>query len=160
MNMPTPHLTSRPESIDSCNLFTSNAANPSISHQGKASILVVDDERLVRWFLIQKLAARGYRTEEAEDVASAVAWLDGSTREFDLVLLDMKLPDGDGIDLLARIQELHPSLPVILMTAFGSPEKRQKAVQLGARQFVEKPFDHEVMMTIVEQTLAHPLNQI
>ena len=79
-------------------------------------ILVIDDDRLIRWTLREKLAARGYAVSEAETVAAGLAAV--AADEPDLVLLDVKLPDGRGTDALDEIRRTWPDLPVIIITAY------------------------------------------
>jgi two-component system, NtrC family, response regulator AtoC len=86
----------------------------------KKRILIVDDEKLIRWTLRQKLSEWGYEAGEAETGAAGLKLvLDGPP---DLVLLDMKLPDGRGTDFLEEIRKSWPELPVIMITAFGAIE--------------------------------------
>ena len=81
-----------------------------------ATILVVDDEQLIRWSLTERLTAEGYRVVEAETAAGALAKHDEGV---DLVLLDYRLPDGDGVSVLKRIKERDPDTLVILLTAYS-----------------------------------------
>src|SRR5689334_14507055 len=81
-------------------------------------VLVVDDEPLIRWSLAQTLADRGHVVCEAEDAASTRAAI---SDDFDVLLLDYRLPDSDNLSLLASIRNRAPHAQVIVMTAFGSP---------------------------------------
>jgi len=112
--------------------------------------LVVDDEGLIRWTLRQRLSAAGFSVLEAENGLDAVdAFL---AQRVSIVVVDLALPDLDGLGVLSRIKEVDPTCPVILMTAFGSPEARATAVRLGAAGFVSKPFDLDEMALLVARS--------
>lgn len=113
-------------------------------------ILVVDDEKLIRWSLRQRLEAAGYRVSEADSGAGA---LRRYNRDVDLVLLDYRLPDTDGLAVLRKIRQSRGRAPVILMTAYISPETIREARADGAFEVVPKPFDYEEILQIVAQAL-------
>src|SRR5207249_1615367 len=85
-------------------------------------VLVVDDESLIRWSIAETLADAGHTVIEAGDGATAVQALTASAEPVDAVLLDYRLPDSNDLALLANIRRLSPHSPVILMTAYGTPE--------------------------------------
>jgi DNA-binding NtrC family response regulator len=119
-----------------------------------ARVLVVDDESLVRWSLAETLGASGYEVTEAKDGASAIqafASLRGGT---DVVLLDLRLPDVDDLRILAAMRQLSPEVPVIVMTAFGTPELLNEALRLGAFAVIDKPFDMSAVSPLIERALA------
>ena len=117
-----------------------------------ARILVVDDESSMREFLGIALKRMGYEVDTAESAEKA---LDTCTRtSYDVVLTDIKMPDGlDGVQLLEQLKEADPHLQVILMTAFASVETAVQAVQLGASDYVMKPFKVEEIKVRVEKAV-------
>jgi two-component system, NtrC family, response regulator AtoC len=115
-----------------------------------ATILVVDDEPLIRYALNDRLSADGYRVLEAETAAEAVA---RSGDDVDLVLLDYRLPDGDGLSVLKQIKEHHPDTLVILLTAHQSVELAVEAMRQGAYHYANKPFNLDEISMLVAKAL-------
>jgi DNA-binding NtrC family response regulator len=115
-----------------------------------AKVLVVDDEDLIRWSLRAQLEEGGYSVAEAADGRSA---LEQVSKGVDLVLLDFKLPDTDGLELLRRIREAHPDTVVILMTAHSTVQSAVEAIKGGAFHYVIKPFEVDEMTALVERAL-------
>jgi DNA-binding NtrC family response regulator len=111
---------------------------------------VVDDEALLRMSLRTRLASEGYELLEAGTAAEAFEQL---ASEPDLVLLDLHLPDGDGLAVLRQIKQRSPDTVVILMTAFSSIENAVEAMKLGAFHYVNKPFDLEEIMLLADKAL-------
>ena len=103
-------------------------------------ILIVDDEKLIRWSISQKLAEWNFRTAEAETCGEARKLLEDDL--LDLVVLDVNLPDKKGTDLLEEIKISWPEVPVIMITAYGSIEDAVRAMRLGAFDFITKPIDY------------------
>jgi two-component system, NtrC family, response regulator AtoC len=116
----------------------------------KARILVVDDEALVRWSLSERLESEGYDVSEAD---SGDAALNRIPEGFDLVLLDYRLPDTDGLALLRKIKDFDPDILVILLTAYASVDTAVEAMKLGAYHFASKPFNLDEVCATVERAL-------
>jgi DNA-binding NtrC family response regulator len=118
-------------------------------------VLVVDDERLIRWSIAETLAHLGHTVIEAENGAEAVRALTNPVEPIDAVFLDYRLPDSDDLRLLATIRRLSPRAPVILMTAYGSPEVTSGALELGVYQVMGKPFDlHDLQPLLLKACSA------
>ncbi len=116
-------------------------------------ILVVDDEAALREVLLASLVRRGHDTDGAGGMKAALAALRES--EFDLVLLDIRLGEDDGIALLRRIREEWPQLLVIMMTAFGRIDQAVETLQNGAFDFLEKPFSLSILDIRIEKAERH-----
>jgi len=114
-------------------------------------VLVVDDEKLIRFTLRESLAEEGYVVHEAADLAEAIAVC--ARHRIDCAILDHKLPDGDGFALMTTIQEMHPGVPVILMTAYSTIQKAVEAIRRGAFTYVNKPFETDEMVLNVRKAL-------
>lgn len=109
--------------------------------------LIVDDEPDIRELLELTLGRMGIDTHAAATLEEARTHL--ATSHFDLCLTDMRLPDGDGLDLIEQIQKQHPELPVAMITAHGNMETAVLALKAGAFDFVSKPVDLQALRTLV-----------
>ena len=120
-------------------------------NKAKSQVLIVDDEPDIREVLELTLGRMNLETRTAANVEEAKHLLDGF--KFDLCLTDMRLPDGNGIDLVRFIQEKYPYLPVAVITAFGNMETAIAALKAGAFDFVSKPLDLNDLRNIVRSAL-------
>src|SRR3954469_20511076 len=114
------------------------------------TILVVDDEQLIRWSLSDRLKQEGYRVLEAGTAAEA---LERHAEGVDLVLLDYRLPDGDGLAVLKRIKELNADTLVIMLTAVSTVDTAVEAMKAGAYHYANKPFNLDEIALLVDKAL-------
>ncbi len=126
------------------------------------TLLIVEDEKLVRWSLKEQLFERGYHILEAEDGAGA---REAFTQHLpDLVLLDIKLPDANGLELLEIFQAAEPDIPVLIMTGHGNVEVAIDALHRGASDYIDKPFhldalEHKVAKALEATALTREVRQ-
>jgi len=119
----------------------------------KGQILLVEDDDALRETLVEVLQDRGFAVESASRAAAALELL--GARDFDVVLTDVRMPDGDGIALCERIASAFPSVLVIVMTGFGSVDTAVAAMRVGAYDFLSKPVRGEVVAVALEQAVEH-----
>ncbi len=119
----------------------------------RENVLVVDDEPDIRELLEIALTRMGLNVTTAEDLATARRALNDSAADFSFCLTDMRLPDGNGLDLVEEISDLHPDLPTAVITAHGKVEDAVDALKLGAFDFVSKPVDLDVLRKLVSKAL-------
>ena len=117
----------------------------------KANILVVDDQDSIRHFVSRALEDDGYTVQVTGSVRETRQILDKEMP--DVAILDLKLPDGTGLELLREIKRVQPQVGVILMTAFGELETAVEAMSAGAFWFVKKPFQNEELLALVARAL-------
>ncbi|MCB9896175.1 MAG: response regulator [Planctomycetes bacterium] len=119
------------------------------SRDAKKVVLIVEDEALIRWSLQQRLEEEGLTVLQAADAQAALDYVshDGICG----VLLDLRLPDGSGLDVLREFRKRHTDCPAWIMTAYGTPDAEQEANVLGVNEFISKPFDIE---ELVQKVLA------
>src|SRR5271169_6588565 len=116
------------------------------------AVLIIDDEAAIRESLQTLLEMEGYEIESAATGEDGLACV--GERSFDLILLDLALPDRNGIDLLAELRAVNPEISVIMITAYGTVENAVKAMQAGAVNFVQKPWDNEKLLADVRATIG------
>jgi DNA-binding NtrC family response regulator len=115
------------------------------------TVLIVDDEPLIRWSLTEGLTEGGYTVRQAATGAEARTALGARPGEPLVVLLDLRLPDVTDLSLLREIRERMPQVPVILITAHGTPEDAREARKLGVFRIVSKPFDVTAVVELVAE---------
>ena len=114
-------------------------------------IIVVDDEDLLREFLVDLFEREGYTVRSTTNPREALRMVD--EEGFDLLVTDIKMPEMDGLELLRRVRASHPDLPVVMMTGYGSADNAIQALNLGAFNFVRKPFAVEEILKVVRKGL-------
>lgn len=114
-----------------------------------ATVLIVDDEEIARNFVGEALGDAGYEALEAGNLKEAHKAIDKNAP--DIILLDVMLPDGSGLNLLDRVALENPSPPVILITAYGEVDTAVQAMKKGAQDFLQKPLDLEQVLQAVER---------
>jgi DNA-binding NtrC family response regulator len=117
----------------------------------KQRLLIVDDEKNIRLTLTHTLEMAGYEIETAINGEDALAQLERAT--FDLLLLDLRMPGMDGMEVLRHAARQRPDMPVIIITAHGTIENAVAAIRLGAVDFIQKPFSPQEIQTLVAQVL-------
>ena len=128
----------------------SRPVNNSRSSMG--SVLIIDDEAAIRESLETLLEMEGYAVDSADSGELGLARI--GEHSFDLVLLDLALPDRNGMELLAEIHAQDPQLSIIMITAYGTVENAVRAMQVGAANFIQKPWDNEKLLADVHAAIA------
>jgi len=114
-------------------------------------VLIVEDEKLIRWSLRQKFEARGFDVTDVENASGAREAVANGV--YDLIMLDYKLPDGTGLEVLRDIRKSDDDVVVIMMTAYSSIESAVDAMKLGAYDYVTKPFDMDYVLRTADKAL-------
>ncbi len=122
------------------------------NQEKKIKVLVVDDEDIVRESLQDWLRAYGFDVSTAEDGTRALGLI--HDQEFGVVILDLRLPDMEGTEILKEARKIRPELKAIVLTAFPSKETTIEAVKLGAVEYLVKPFEPEHLVSIINAVLS------
>lgn len=147
------------ENVDEnpCEMMELSVGNFSTSvEKSPRRVLVIDDEPLIRWSVSESLTGLGMEVQQAADAASALRKVTTAGLPFQVVVLDLRLPDMRDLSLLATLRQLLPEARLILMTAFGTPEIAAEAALLGAN-VLAKPFELHDMNRAVLGTSRVPL---
>lgn len=116
-------------------------------------VLILDDESTLRTALFRLLDRKGYQVVTAQRLDEARSFM-SPEKPFDIAIIDMNLPDGNGLDLLTEIKQMSPSTQVIVLTGFASIDTAVQATQKGAYHFLTKPFNVEELMSLLEKALT------
>lgn len=123
----------------------------------KGKLLIVDDQNGIRVLLVEVFNSEGYETFEASNGKLALDIVE--KEDPDLVLLDMKIPGMDGLEILKRVKKIKPEIKVIMMTAYGELEMIKEARAMGALMHFTKPFDiDELRMVVNKQMMDGPIS--
>jgi DNA-binding NtrC family response regulator len=114
-------------------------------------ILIVDDEKNIRMTLSQSLESLGVEMDVAGSGEEALAKL--KERDFGVILLDIRMPGMDGMEVLRQVREVRPDIRIIMITAYGTIESAVEAMKLGAADFLQKPFDPEEIRELVSRVM-------
>ena len=121
------------------------------------TVWIVDDDRSIRWVLEKALQQEGMTTQSFDNADSVLAHL--SRQQPDVIISDIRMPGASGLDLLARIRELYPRLPVIIMTAHSDLDSAVASYQGGAFEYLPKPFDIDEAVSLVKRAYQHAQEQ-
>jgi len=133
-------------------VITRNRLHDTETISSAGSVLIVDDEAEIRESLQTLLEMEGYEVETAGTGHQGLSR--AGERSFDLILLDLALPDRNGMDILMDLHSQDPGQPVIMITAYGTVENAVRAMQSGAVNFIQKPWDNEKLLADVRATVA------
>ncbi len=117
-------------------------------------VLIVDDEAPLRTALFRAFDRKGYQVITSASVKEAET-ISQSDKPLDLAIVDLRLPDGDGIELMSKLRQLHPSIQVIILTGHASIESAVDATRKGAFHFVTKPCNLDEILSLVDRALSH-----
>jgi len=114
-------------------------------------ILLIEDEVTLNRTLVEGLKEFGYQSDVAENLSDGEYYL--GVRNYDLVLMDWMLPDGNGVDIIPKIRQNSPKTAIVIISAKGDKESEIQALQAGADDYIRKPFDFEVLIARLEARL-------
>jgi DNA-binding NtrC family response regulator len=117
----------------------------------KSHILIVDDEKEICNIIQKILSSEGYQTQTANSGADAIKYL--KTTLVDLMIVDIKMPNMDGLETLKQAHAIQKNLRAIFLTAYGTPPSAREALQLGAYDFIAKPFDNKLLKKVVKEVI-------
>jgi CheY-like chemotaxis protein len=117
----------------------------------KERILIADDEKLVRDLFVEALGGRGYEVDTAAEGIEALQKV--RSGGVDLLILDLKMPDMDGTEIMKRIRKTGADFPIFCITAYPSPESLEESLKQGCFDYITKPFDMEEVLALIQRAL-------
>lgn len=123
-----------------------------------SKVLVVDDQNGVRRLLEELFKKEGYEVTAAADGVESLEKV--KTSSPDLILMDMKMPNMNGLEASQEIRKINSNIPIIMMTAYGETDVAQKALELGVRKYITKPFDILALRDMVREVLGQESDKI
>jgi DNA-binding NtrC family response regulator len=120
--------------------------------EDKKDILVIDDEEIVRISCMRTLVPAGFKVDVARDGLEGLRML--KAKPYDLILIDLKMPNMDGMEVLENIKDIRPDLKVIIITGYSAVETAVKAIKMGAFNYLEKPFTPDSLLEAVKEALS------
>ena len=117
-------------------------------------VLILDDESTLRTALFRTLDRKGYSVVTSQTIEEAKSYC-LPDKIFDLAIVDVNLPDGDGLEFMTHLKAIYPAIQVIVLTGFATIESAVKATQMGAYHFLTKPFSIEELLSVTEKALDH-----
>ncbi|MFQ6618101.1 MAG: sigma-54-dependent transcriptional regulator [Fidelibacterota bacterium] len=125
----------------------------NLKEEKGGNILIVDDESIVRVSLTALLSEEGFNVDSAGSGEEALKKV--STGGWDLLMVDIKMPGMDGIELLKKIKGLQPEIPIIIITAYASIGTAVNAMKSGAEDYLVKPFNTDELKFVIQKTINH-----
>jgi DNA-binding NtrC family response regulator len=119
-------------------------------------ILIIDDEEKFAAMLAKRIELRGYYSKICHDGKKALQWIKEHQNAVTLILLDLRLPDMYGTQVLKCIKKIHPTIPVAIMTGHGTEKDQKECELLGAFKFMHKPLNIDKLMTILKHIREQP----
>ena len=120
--------------------------------EGKLKVLVVDDKKIIGDLFDFTLGYSGHEITVVDSAQAAVNAV--KDKQFDIAFLDIVMPDQDGVEVLKKIKELKPELPIVMMSGYSVEEKRCRAKEIGAFTCLKKPFEMDDIKAVVKEVLG------
>jgi CheY-like chemotaxis protein len=119
------------------------------------NILVVDDKKVIGDFFILTMGYYGHQITVVHDLHDTLAAV--KHHKFDIVFMDMMMPEHDGVEILKEVKAINPGLPVVMMSGYSLDEKRRQAAVLGAVECLKKPFEVDDIRRVVKETIGQEI---